>query len=87
MPYRGKWCCLLAERMTLVKQTLLELGGCHSHMKERSISPTCVKPLIDEVGEREGLSQFQMFSPQDPFAATVQQPTTSETQYSVFVVT
>lgn len=66
--------------MTLVKQTSLELGGCQTHMKARSISPTCVKPLIDEVGERERLASFQMALHQDPLAATAQQPHTSATQ-------
>ena len=66
--------------MTFVKQVSLELGGCQAHVKERSISPTCVRPLIDEVGEGEGLSLIQLVLPQrlSPLAASVQH--TTETQ-------
>lgn len=60
----GKGCFLLAEGMALVKQASPELCGCQTHVKERSISLTCVKPLIDEAGEGEGLSLFQMVLPQ-----------------------
>lgn len=52
--------------MALVKQASPELVGCQAHMKERSISPTCVGPLIDEGGEREGLSLLVVLLPQRP---------------------
>lgn len=59
--FRGeKGVFLLVARMTLVKQASPELCGCQAHMKERSISPTRVSLLIDEGGERGGLSLFQM---------------------------
>lgn len=61
-----KRCFLLAERTALVKQASAELGGCQTHMKQRSISPPCVRPLIDEAGEGAGLSLFQMVLPQNP---------------------
>lgn len=60
----GVRCFLLVEGMALVKQASPELCGCQTHVKERSISLTCVRPLIDEAGEGEGLSLFQMVLPQ-----------------------
>lgn len=81
MPSGVKQRFLFAERMAFVKQASLDLGRgwgggvCQAHVKERSIFPTCVKPLIDEAGKGEGLSLFQMVLPQRPLAATVQNAT------------
>lgn len=52
--------------MALVKQASPELVGCQAHVKERSISPTCVGPVIDEGGEREGLPLLAVLLPQRP---------------------
>lgn len=57
---------LLVERMAFVKQASPELVGCQAHVKERSISPTCVGPLIDEGGEKGGLSLLTMLLPRRP---------------------
>lgn len=54
MPQGGERCFLLAERMAPVKRASPGLVGCQSHLKERSISPTCVRPLMDEVEVGEG---------------------------------
>lgn len=53
-PRGGERRFLLAEGMAPVKQASPELVGCQRHAKERSISPTCVRPLINEVGDGEG---------------------------------
>ena len=66
--------------MALVKQALLELVGCQAHLKEGSISLTCVRSQINEAGDREGLSvsEVKPSKTMSPLVAVLQFPTEAQ---------